>query len=220
MTIKGRTIGFALTGSHCTVPEVLPTIERLVEAGANVIPILSESVASSDTRFGRAQDIRERLERTTGNPVIDTIEKAEPIGPKRLIDCLVVAPCTGNTLSKLALGITDSPVLMAAKAHLRNGRPVVIGISTNDGLSGSAPNLGTLLCRKNVFFIPYGQDDPWGKPTSLVARMSEVERAVSDALEGRQVQPILIERWRDSTQNKQESGGAQPINHAHTNHRS
>ncbi|HNU94979.1 MAG TPA: dipicolinate synthase subunit B [Bacillota bacterium] len=197
MSLEGKTIGVALTGSHCTIPEVLPQIEALIERGASVIPILSYSVASTDTRFGRAQDIRQKLEEMTGAEVIDTISKAEPIGPKRLLDCLVIAPCTGNTLSKLALGITDTPVLMAAKAQLRNGRPVVVGIATNDGLSGSARNIATLHARKNVYFIPYGQDDPKGKPTSLVARMCDTERAIEEALAGKQVQPMLVEKWKD-----------------------
>lgn len=197
MSLEGKTVGVALTGSHCTIPEVLPQIEALIERGASVIPILSYSVASTDTRFGRAQDIRQKLEEMTGAEVIDTISKAEPIGPKRLLDCLVIAPCTGNTLSKLALGITDTPVLMAAKAQLRNGRPVVVGIATNDGLSGSARNIATLHARKNVYFIPYGQDDPKGKPTSLVARMCDTERAIEEALAGKQVQPMLVEKWKD-----------------------
>jgi len=197
MSLEGKTIGVALTGSHCTIPEVLPQIEALIERGASVVPILSYSVAHTDTRFGRAQDIRQKLADMTGAEVIDTISKAEPIGPKRLLDCLVIAPCTGNTLSKLALGITDTPVLMAAKAQLRNGRPLVIGIATNDGLSGSARNIAALLARKNVYFIPYGQDDPKNKPTSLVARMSDTERTVEEALAGKQVQPLLVERWKD-----------------------
>lgn len=197
MSLEGKTIGVALTGSHCTIPEVLPQIEALIERGASVIPILSYSVALTDTRFGRAQDIKQKLEEMTGALVIDTISKAEPIGPKRLLDCLVIAPCTGNTLSKLALGITDTPVLMAAKAQLRNGRPIVIGIATNDGLSGSARNIAVLLARKNVYFIPYGQDDPKGKPTSLVARMSDTERTIEEALGGKQIQPMLVEKWKD-----------------------
>ncbi|MEA4882047.1 MAG: dipicolinate synthase subunit B [Clostridia bacterium] len=205
MTLEGKCIGIALTGSHCTIPEVLPEIESLVAEGASVVPIMSESVARTDTRFGRAQDIRDRIEKLTGNRTIETIAQAEPIGPKRLLDCLVIAPCTGNTLAKLALAITDSPVLMAAKAHLRNGRPLVIGVSTNDGLSGCARHIGTLLARRNVFFIPYGQDDPVGKPTSLVARMNEMEKTIEEALSGRQAQPMLIEKWRDARVGQQES---------------
>jgi len=193
MNLEGRTIGIALTGSHCTIPEILPIVDGLVEAGAAVTAIMSVSVSTTDTRFGKAQDIREHLEKVTGNWIIDTIAKAEPIGPKRMFDCLVVAPCTGNTLAKLALGITDTPVTMAAKAHLRNGRPLVIGVSTNDGLAGSAANIGTLLCKKNVYFVPFGQDDPVGKPNSLVLRVSDMERAIEEALEGRQMQPILVD---------------------------
>ncbi len=197
MSLEGKTIGVALTGSHCTIPEVLPQVEALIERGAKVVPILSYAVAHTDTRFGRAADIRQTLEDITGVEVVDTIAKAEPIGPKGLLDCLVIAPCTGNTLSKLALGITDTPVLMAAKAQLRNGRPLVIGIATNDGLSGSARNIASLLARKNVYFIPYGQDDPAGKPTSLVARMSDTERTIEQAMAGKQAQPLLIEKWKD-----------------------
>ena len=197
MALEGKTIGIALTGSHCTIPEVLPEIEKLIARGATVVPILSESVAHTDTRFGRSQDIREKVEKLTGARVIDTIGKAEPVGPKKLLDCLDIAPCAGNTVAKLALGITDSPVLMAAKAQLRNGRPVVIGVSTNDGLSGCARNIGMLQARKIVYFIQYGLDDPAGKPTSLVSRMSEMERTVEEALAGRQVQPMLVEKWKD-----------------------
>jgi dipicolinate synthase subunit B len=193
MSLEGRAIGIALTGSHCTVPEVVPIIDNLVESGAAVTVIMSASVASTDTRFGKAQDLCEHLERITGNQVIDTIAKAEPIGPKRMFECLAVAPCTGNTLAKLALGITDTAVTMAAKAHLRNGRPLVIGVSTNDGLAGSAPNIGTLLCKKNVYFVPFGQDDPLGKPNSLVFRVSDLVQAIELALEGRQMQPILVD---------------------------
>lgn len=196
MGFEGRTIGIALTGSHCTIPEVMPVIDSIVAAGASVVPILSQSVAYTDTRFGKGQDIREHMEKITGTRVIDSISKAEPIGPKQMLDCLVIAPCTGNTLSKLALGITDTTVTMAAKAQLRNGRPVLIGIATNDGLSGSARNIATLLARKNVYFIPFGQDDPVNKPTSLVFRITDMERAVEEALENRQMQPILVEGWR------------------------
>lgn len=193
MSLEGRTIGIALTGSHCTIPEVVPVIDSMAAAGARVTVIMSPSVAATDTRFGKAQELREHLEKVTGNQVIDTIAKAEPIGPKRMFDCLAVAPCTGNTLAKLALGITDTPVTMAAKAHLRNGRPLVIGVSTNDGLAGSAPNIGALLCKKNVYFVPFGQDDPMGKPTSLVFKVSDMMLAIEEALEGRQMQPVLAD---------------------------
>lgn len=196
MGVEGRTIGIALTGSHCTIPEVMPVIDSIVAAGASVVPILSQSVAYTDTRFGKGQDIREHMEKITGTRVIDSIAKAEPIGPKQMLDCLVIAPCTGNTLSKLALGITDTTVTMAAKAQLRNGRPVLIGIATNDGLSGSARNIAALLARKNVYFVPFGQDDPVNKPTSLVFRIADMERAIEEALENRQMQPILVEGWR------------------------
>ncbi|NCB53012.1 MAG: dipicolinate synthase subunit B, partial [Clostridia bacterium] len=151
-----------------------------------------ENAASTDSRFGKAADFLQKLEMLTEKPVITSIAAAEPLGPKALLDVLVIAPCTGNTLSKLALGITDTSVTMAAKAHLRNGRPVVIAVATNDGLSGSASNIGALLGRKNVYFVPFGQDDPSRKPCSLVADFSQIEQAVENAFEGIQIQPILI----------------------------
>lgn len=166
-------------------------LEQLRARFRNIVPIVSECTAATDTRFGKAHDLMREMERICDRRVIATIEAAEPIGPKKLLDLLVIAPCTGNTLGKLAAGITDTSVTMAAKAHLRNGRPLLIALSTNDALSTSAPNIGELLNRKNVFFVPFGQDDPEHKPTSLCADFSLTAQAALEALEGRQLQPIL-----------------------------
>jgi len=184
-------LGFALTGSYCTYDKAMEAVERLGKI-YDVTPIMSENSASTDSRFGRAADFIARLEAITGKPVIRTIADAEPIGPNKLLQALVIAPCTGNTLAKLAHGITDSCVTMAAKAHLRNGRPLVVAVSTNDGLSANAMNLGALLTRKHVYLVPFGQDDPEKKPSSLVADFSRIDETVAAALEGRQIQPLLL----------------------------
>ena len=189
--MKGIRVGFALCGSFCSFERVISLMERLVGEGAEIVPIMSFNAASIDTRFGKAKDFTKRIELISGRRIISTIEDAEPIGPKGLCDVMLVAPCTGNTLAKLAHGITDSAVTMAAKAHLRNGRPLIIALSTNDGLSGSAENIGRLLNRKNVYFVPFGQDDPEKKPCSLQADFTLAGAAVSAALEGRQLQPLL-----------------------------
>lgn len=183
--------GLALTGSFCTFSKVLPVIEQLMVQDVVVTPILSEHAGGMDTRFGTAQEWRERLTALCGMPPIEGIVQAEPIGPKALFDVLIVAPCTGNTLAKLAHGITDTTVTMAVKSHLRGARPVVLAISTNDALSGSAANLGMLLGRRHYYFVPMGQDDPVGKPCSVVAHMELLPEAVYAALEGRQLQPLL-----------------------------
>lgn len=185
-------VGFALTGSFCTVEKALGALADLREQYPNLHPILSETTACTDTRFGRAADLRETLADLCGRRVVETIREAEPIGPQKLLDVLVIAPCTGNTLAKLAAGIADTSVTMAAKAHLRNGRPVVLAVSTNDGLGAAARNIGELLCRKQYYFVPFRQDDPEGKPTSLVADMGRVTETVAAALEGRQIQPLLL----------------------------
>lgn len=185
-------VGFALCGSFCTLERAVEALERAAARYSAVWPILSESAGSTDTRFGSAGEFSRRIEAACGRPVISTVAQAEPIGPKKLLDVLVVCPCTGNTLAKLAHGITDGPVTMAAKAHLRNGRPLVLAPATNDGLSAAAPNLGTLLGRKHVYFVPFGQDDCRGKPTSLVADYGLVEDAVEAALRGEQLQPLLL----------------------------
>lgn len=185
-------VGFAFCGSFCTYSKAMAALEDAVGRYDWVQPIVSEASAATDTRFGNAHDFMREMERLCGRRVIESVQAAEPIGPKKLLDVLVVAPCTGNTLAKLANGITDSAVTMAVKAQLRNGRPVVLAVSTNDGLAASAKNLGLLLDKKNVYFVPFGQDDPEGKPTSLVADFTRIPEAVQAALEGKQVQPVLL----------------------------
>ncbi len=191
MKFEGIRAGFAMTGSFCTFSQVLPQIEKLCLSGCKVTPIMSECAASTDTRFGKASDFIEKIEEITGEKIIKTIKEAEPIGPRGLLDILIVAPCTGNSMAKIANGICDSSVTMAAKAHLRNGRPILIAPSSNDALSGGAKNIGALLNMKNVFFVPFGQDDCIKKPTSLVAKMEEILPAMESALLGKQIQPIL-----------------------------
>ncbi len=192
MLLQGVKTGFAMTGSFCTFERIIPEIERFIAEGADVIPIVSENTGKYDTRFGKAQYWMERLAGLTGRNPINTITEAEPIGPKNLLDVLVVAPCTGNTLGKLANGITDTSVTMAAKAHLRNGKPIVIAISTNDGLGANARNLGILLNSKNIYFVPFGQDDPVKKCNSLVADSTQILPTVVEALKGKQIQPLLV----------------------------
>ncbi|MEH7107826.1 dipicolinate synthase subunit B [Bacillus sp. JJ1764] len=198
MNLQGKRIGFGLTGSHCTYDAVFPEIEKLVQAGVEVIPVVSFTVKNTDTRFGKGDDWVERIEDLTGNKVIDSIVKAEPLGPKLPLDCMVIAPLTGVSMSKFANAINDSPVLMAAKATLRNLKPVVLGISTNDALGLNGVNLMRLMATKNIYFIPYGQDDPIKKPNSMVARMPLLVDTVVAALEGTQIQPVLVERYKDT----------------------
>jgi dipicolinate synthase subunit B len=192
MELSGKTVGFALTASYCTFEATLGAMERLTKACKRVCPILSYNAQSVDTRFGKAADFLRRIGEITGERPMKTITEAEPIGPRKLLDVLLVAPCTGNTLGKLAHGITDTPVLMAAKSSLRNGLPVVLAVSTNDGLGASAANIGLLLARKNIYFVPYGQDDPLGKPLSLMAKPEKIEETLMAALDGKQIQPILL----------------------------
>lgn len=185
-------LGFAMCGSFCTFKLVLEELERLAK-DYDITPIMSQGAAFTDTRFGKAEDFRRRVAEICGREPITTIADAEPIGPRALLDVLVIEPCTGNTLGKLANGITDTPVTMAAKAHLRNGRPLVLAVSTNDALGASARNIGTLMNAKNIFFVPVRQDSPRGKPASLVADFSETAAAIKSALEGRQTQPLLLQ---------------------------
>ncbi len=192
MRFNNLKIGFAITGSHCTIAEVLPLMQLLKDEGAQVTPILSQAVITSDTRYGTAEELRQKIIDITGENPLVTLVDVEPIGPKKLLDLVVVAPCTGNTLAKIASGITDSSVVLACKAELRNNRPVVIAISTNDGLSANAKNLGTLLNRKNIFFVPFGQDAPETKQASLIAKMSLLPETILEALRFRQIQPLLI----------------------------
>ncbi len=185
-------LGFAMTGSFCTFSRVFSVLEAMMQTGHyKITPILSYNAAAMDSRFGSAASMREKLERITGQPVLDTIQAVEPIGPQNLLDVLVIAPCTGNTIAKLACSVIDTPVTMAAKSHLRRDRPVVLAISTNDGLSGSAGNLGTLLNRRHYYFVPFGQDAPTAKPRSLVADMTLIPQTVEAALCGEQIQPML-----------------------------
>ncbi len=192
MEMTGKRIGFALTGSFCTFAKVLPQVQALVEAGAQVFPIASRAVAETDTRFGRAEDFLHALADMTGREPLSTLAQVEPIGPRRMLDLLIVAPCTGNTLAKLAAGIADTPVTLACKAHLRNEGPLLLAPSTNDGLGTAAKNIGALLAARSVFFVPFGQDDPRGKPRSLVAHMERIPEAAEAALAGRQLQPVLL----------------------------
>ncbi|MGN1400394.1 MAG: dipicolinate synthase subunit B [Bacillus sp. (in: firmicutes)] len=196
MSLKGKRIGFGVTGSHCTYDAVFPEIEKLVNDGAEVIPIVSHTVTSTDTRFGKGEDWVMRFETITGHKAVDSIVKAEPLGPKTPLDCMVIAPITGTSMSKMANAITDSPVLMAAKATMRNHRPIVLGISTNDALGLNGVNLMKLMAAKDVYFIPYGQDDPEKKPKSMVAEMTLLQETIMYALEGKQLQPVIIEKFR------------------------
>lgn len=192
MSLKDIKVGFAVCGSFCTFEKAFKSAEELVELGCSVTPIMSFNARNLSTRFGTADENAQKLEEICKNKIIDTIETAEPIGPKKLFDVLVVAPCTGNTLAKLALGITDTPVTMAVKSHIRNQRPVVVAISTNDALANSAKNLGILQNYKNYYFAPYSQDDSFGKPNSLVARFNLLADTVSMALDGKQIQPMIF----------------------------
>ncbi|MCZ8512314.1 dipicolinate synthase subunit B [Paenibacillus filicis] len=195
MNWNDMTVGFALTGSHCTFAETMPQIQRFVDAGAKVIPIASHTLMTTDTRFGTSENWQKQLKEITGNDIISSIVDAEPLGPSKLLDVMVIAPCTGNTTSKLANAMTESPVLMAAKAQMRNQRPLVLAISTNDGLGLNAMNVGKLLITKNIYFVPFGQDAPYAKPNSLVARMDLVMETCEAALQGKQLQPMIIERF-------------------------
>lgn len=185
------TIGFALCGSYCTYDRVFPVIETLRKSN-RILPILSEAAYTTDSRFGTAEHWKTRLEEICGCPPLHLISQVEPIGPKGLLDILVIAPCTGNTLAKLAHSIADGPVTMAAKSHLRNGRPVLVAVSTNDGLAGAGENIGRLLARKHYYFVPFGQDDPLKKPTSLIADFARIPQAMEEALAGQQIQPMLL----------------------------
>lgn len=192
MDLKGKRIGFGVTGSHCTYEAVFGPMERLMELGAEVVPVVTYTVMNVDTKFGKAKDHIDRIESITGKKVISTMPEAEPLGPKHPLDCMVIAPLTGNSMSKFANAQTDSPPLMAAKATMRNGSPVVLGISTNDALGLNGVNLMRLMASKHIYFVPYGQDDPFKKPNSLVAKMELLPDTVSAALEEKQLQPVLV----------------------------
>ena len=184
-------IGFAMCGSFCTFAQVFPVMEQLAN-DHNMIPIFSHNAYSIDSRFGTARSHIEKAESICKNKVIHTIAQAEPIGPKQLLDILVIAPCTGNTIAKLAHSIADTSVTMAAKSHLRNGRPVLVAVSTNDALMGAAENIGRLMSRKHYYFVPFRQDDPFKKPTSIVADFSRIPEALAGAMDGFQIQPVLV----------------------------
>lgn len=197
MSLRGKKIGFGLTGSHCTYDQVVPQVEMLVQEGADVFSFVTYTVKNTVTKFGDGRDWVKKVEEITGHKVIDSMVDAEPFGPKHPLDCMVIAPMTGNSISKFANAQTDSPPLMAAKATLRNRRPVVLGISTNDALGLNGVNIMKLMAAKHIYFIPFGQDDPEKKPTSLVARMEALKDTILAALEGRQFQPVLVEKFRD-----------------------
>jgi len=192
LKLKDKKVGFILTGSFCTFSQVIPEIQHILDEGAEVIPIMSANAKNMDTKFGKAQDFIEQIEKMTNKKIIATIQTAEPIGPKQLTDIMLIAPCTGNTIGKLANGITDTPATMATKSHLRNCNPVVIAVSTNDGLSGSAENIGKLLNRTNYYFVPFRQDNPITKPRSLVFDAKYIVPTLETALDREQIQPILL----------------------------
>ena len=189
--MQNITLGYAFCGSFCTIKDSLEQLRKLAKREIKIIPIMSQIVYSTDTRFGKAEDLINEVEDLCGNKVIHTIAAAEPIGPKNLLDIIVVSPCTGNTLAKIALGVTDTPVTMAVKAHLRNNKSVVLAPATNDALGASAKNIGMLHNTKNIFFVPYRQDDPFSKNNSLVCDFSLLEQTVESALKGEQFQPVI-----------------------------
>lgn len=193
MDFKDMKIGFALTGSFCTFTRILEVMRGLVEEGADVHPVFSKNVSEMDSRFWKSREFIAKVQEITGQQGIFTIQEAEPIGPKGYLDVMVIAPCTGNTMAKLAAGITDTPVLMAAKAHLRNEKPLIIAVSTNDALGMNLKNIGLLMNTKNIYFVPFGQDDCVKKPLSLVAHMGEIPETIEAALERKQVQPVVKE---------------------------
>ena len=189
--LKGIKIGYAMCGSFCTFDKSFKEMQKLVNMNAEITPIFSFNACNIDTRFGTAKDQIEKAEKISGRKIISTIEAAEPIGPEKMFDILIVAPCTGNTIAKLSANLVDTPVTMAVKSHLRNSRPVVIAVSTNDALSGSAKNIGTLLNFKNYYFVPMNQDNYEKKPNSIVADFTQISSTIKEALMGRQIQPII-----------------------------
>lgn len=192
MELKDKKIGFCITSAFGELENAILQMKELLKEGANILPIMSHNAYEKNTRFGKASDFVQKIEELTGNKIINSIEGAEPVGPKKLTDIMIIAPCTGNTLAKLSLGISDTPVTMAAKSHLRNNNPLVIALSTNDGLSGNAENLGRLLNRKNCFFVPFKQDNPITKPNSIVSDFRYIKKTLEYALDKEQIQPILL----------------------------
>ncbi len=194
MLLQGKRIGLGITASHCTYEDVVPKIENLRKAGATVVPIITHSVLTAATRFGTGEEWIKKIEALSGEKVVSSIVEAEPFGPKNPLDCMVIAPMTGNSISKFANAATDSPVLMAAKATLRNGSPVVLGISTNDALGLNGVNIMRLLNSKNIYFIPFGQDDPYNKPNSLISDFTKMVETVEHAIyHKKQLQPLFIQ---------------------------
>ncbi|SFR83239.1 dipicolinate synthase subunit B [Anaeromicropila populeti] len=191
MKLSGCNVGIAFTGSFCTYDKIMQQLEHLVSLGANVTPIFSDKSQTLDSRFGRAEDFMEKAQKITSNTPILTIPAAEPLGPKNMLDILLVAPCTGNTLAKLCHGITDTPVLMACKGHLRNDKPLVLFLSTNDALGINFKNIGTLLNTKHIYFVPFGQDNCTQKPNSMVSRFDLIVPSLESALENIQLQPVI-----------------------------
>ncbi|NLY90788.1 MAG: dipicolinate synthase subunit B [Firmicutes bacterium] len=192
MQLAGMRIGFGLTGSYCTIPDVLPEMERLRAEGAELFPIVSPVIFQTDTRFGKGEEVYKAVVEITGRQPWQTLVEVEPIGPKKLLDVMVVAPCSGTTLARLALGLSSTPVTLACKAQLRNNRPVVLAIATNDGLGANLMNLALIMNRRSIYFVPFGQDDPERKPKSLVAKLELLTPTVIRALQGEQLQPVLI----------------------------
>ncbi len=192
MKLEGKKVGFVMTGSFCTFKSTIPQMKKIIENGASIVPIMSFNAYNLDTKFGKANDFIKEIEDITGNKIIHTIPDAEPIGPKKMTDIMIIAPCTGNTIAKLVNGITDTPATMAAKSHLRNNNALVIAVSTNDALSGNASNIGTLLNRHNYFFVPFRQDNPITKPRSLVFDPEYIVKTLELALDKEQIQPILL----------------------------
>lgn len=192
MDLKGKKIGFVLTGSFCTFQKVIPKIKELKKLEAEIIPVMSYNSYNLDTKFGKAKDFIKEIEDITGNEIIHTIQSAEPIGPKKMTDIMIIAPCSGNTMAKLACDIIDTPAVMAVKSHLRNERPLVIAPSTNNGLSGNAENIGKLLNRRNYYFVPFRQDNPITKPRSIVFDAEYIIKTIEFALNGEQISPILL----------------------------
>ena len=189
--MKGISLGYVMCGSFCTLRRATDQLKKLCELGADVTPIMSPIVYSTDTRFGKAADYITEIEKACQKPIIHTVKDAEPIGPRNLFDLIIAAPCTGNTLSKLAFGITDTSATMALKAHIRNQKPVLLAVATNDALGATAKNIGLLLNTKNIFFVPFSQDDPVKKPTSMIADMERIPEAALAALSGKQFEPVI-----------------------------
>ena len=194
MNFENKTFGLGITGSYCTFSKIISFIKILKQTNAKIIPIFSYNVCTTDNRFMSVKDFKKSVLDITGIPAIESIVDAEPIGPKKLLDVMIIAPCTGNTLAKLANGITDTPVLMAAKAHLRNNRPLVIAISSNDALGINFKNIGTLLNSKNIYFVPFYQDDPANKPNSLIADTDYIIPTITEALNYHQITPLLLSK--------------------------